>query len=305
MPNQTHERPSHGFTIEQSIHHSPYPALLTFALTQDDVYVPVVIRKPHGIGPFPAITMGRGDGRGGMPHILEEVQQLTAMQDQLIERGYVVAYVNYRNEIPKLYGSQSPVVHLVDDVSGGENRILKSAATLDSDDLTAIVLYLQTLPYVKADAIGSLGISHGGEMILKAMSAGAPIAAGVIAEGASHEFLSVDTGPNAPRIDDELQYNDINIVKPNAIKPKAMSRIQNIHQPVLNLGRDQDHLQGIFQLVHEWMLESAKNSTWQSFDHPVHGYALIYNDSHKTFSPDPIQKKTFDLYMNFFDQHLK
>lgn len=122
-----------AYSFVQPLDGSPWPAHLTFVPTRDELYVPIVLRKPDGDGPFPVITMGRGDGRGGMPHVLEQIQRLRAMQDALIRRGYVVVYVNYRHEIPRAYG-HGPAVDIADDISGGENLVRKSAATLDSDD---------------------------------------------------------------------------------------------------------------------------------------------------------------------------
>ena len=111
---------------------------LTFVLTRDEIYVPIAVRKPPGSGPFPLIVMGRGAGRGGVPQIEKQVGQLAAMQDEMIARGYVVVFVNYRNEIPHLYEGTQRAQNLADDVSG-EGRTLKSAPTLDSDDLIAIL----------------------------------------------------------------------------------------------------------------------------------------------------------------------
>jgi dienelactone hydrolase len=305
MTTDVADMPAPGYAFSRPIEGSPFPALLTFVPTRDEIYVPIAVRKPDGDGPFPVITMGRGDGRGGMPHVVAQVERLATMQDALIRRGYVVVYVNYRNEIPHQYGRSGPAMNLADDISGGENLTLKSAPTLDSDDLAAIWRYLQTLPFVAAGAIGAIGISHGGEMILKAAAEGAPLAAGVVAEGASHEFLGVDTGPSAPRIGGELQYNDIEVVRRNADKPAAMARIARISAPMLHVGRYTDHLQGIFRLAHEWMLEAGKASDWACFEHPEHGYCLVYPGADGAFVPDPVQRLAFDLYMEFFDRHLK
>jgi dienelactone hydrolase len=299
------ESAPHGYVITRPVAGSDIAVDLTFVLTRDEIYVPVAVRRPRGAGPFPVITMGRGDGRGGMPHVLAQVERLVPMQDRMIARGYAVAYVNYRNEIPYLYASTGRAVNLPDDMSGGENRTLKSAPTLDSDDLAAILRYLQTLPYVDARAIGAIGVSHGGEMILKAAAEGAPLAAGVIAEGASHEFLGVDTGPTAPRTGGELQYNDIETVRQRADKAAAMARIRRIDVPLLHLGRERDHLQGIFRLAYEWSREAGRDAHWASFDHPEHGYELIYPGTDGTYRPDAVQQQAFDLYMEFFDRHLK
>lgn len=293
-----------GYTFQQPLDGTPWPAHCTFVPTRDELYVPIVLRKPDGDGPFPVITMGRGDGRGGLPHVLSQVQRLRPMQDAMIRRGYAVVYVNYRHEIPHAYG-QGPAVDIADDISGGENLTRKSAATLDSDDLGSIWRYLQTLPFIRPDAIGAIGISHGGEMILKAAADGAPLAAGVIAEGASHEFLSVDTGPGAPRVAGELQYHDTEVVEAHADKASAMERIARIRAPMLHIGRYTDHLQGIFRLAHEWMRASGKPSEWACFEHPDHGYCLVYPDADGRFAPDPVQQRAFDLYMDFFERHLK
>ena len=127
----------------------------------------------------------------------------------------------------------------------------------------------------------------------------------MVAEGASHEFLSVDTGPSAPRLDGELQYHDIDVVRRHADKAAAMARIARIRAPMLHMGRYTDHLQGIFQLAHEWMREAGKASDWACFEHPEHGYCLVYPGADGSFGPDPVQRLAFELYMDFFDRHLK
>jgi dienelactone hydrolase len=297
------ELPSHGYVIARPVTGSASALDLTFVLTRDEIYVPIAVRRPAGGGPFPVIVMGRGDGRGGVAHVEKEVARLAPMQEAIIGRGYVVVYVNYRNEIPHLYEDVARAQNLADDVSG-EGRTLKSAPTLDSDDLIAILKYLRTLPYVDADAIGIVGVSHSGEMILK-IAAETTFAAGVAIEGASHEFLSVNTGPTAPRKGNEIQYQDIEVVRRNADKARAMERIRRIATPILHIGRDADHLQGIFKLAHEWMQEAGKDTTWVSFDHPVHGYPFIYRQADGSFQPDAIQQSAFDLFMQFFDRHLK
>jgi dienelactone hydrolase len=226
------------------------------------------------------------------------------MQDEMIRRGYVVVYANYRNEIPGLYAAVERAHNLADDVSGGDNRTLKSAPTLDSDDLIAIVEYLRTLRYVDPEAIGIAGVSHSGELLLKA-AAEIPFAAGVAIEGAAHEFLSVNTGPTAPRLEDEIQYQDVKVVKKHASKAKAMARIRRIRTPILHIARDQDHLHGVFQLAHAWMREARKDSTFVSFDHPVHGFPFMYRQADGSFKPDPVRQEAFEALMDYFDARLK
>jgi dienelactone hydrolase len=297
------ELPSHGFTITKPVRGSDIPADYTFVLTRDEIYVPIAIRKPKGTGPFPMITIGRGNGRGGLPHVEAQVERLASMQDLMLQRGYAIAYVSYRNEIPHLYNDIERSHNIADDLSG-EGRTLKSSPSLDSDDMISILGYLKTLPYVRKDALGCVGVSHSGEMILK-VAAETSFTCGVVIEGASHEFLCVDTGPRAPRKDGVMQYQDKDLVRSNADKRRAMERIQRISMPILHIGRDPDHLQGIFELAHEWMVEAGKDSTWVSMDHPDHGYPYLYRAADGSFNPDATQRKAFDTFMAYFDEQLR
>jgi len=296
--------PIHGYVlVTKEIKGSSIPGDYTFVLTRDEIYVPIIVRKPKGNGPFPAITMGWGEGREGMHKVENLTERLTQMQDRMIARGYVVVTVNYRNEIPYAYETSMPPQNLPDSISGGR-RMLKSGPTLDHEDLIAIIRYLQTLPYIDKNAVGAMGVSHSGEMIMKAASE-YTFAAGVCIEPANHEFLTVNTGPTAPRKDNEIQYNDIEVARKNANKAEAMERIARIHTPILIFGRETDHQQGIFKLTYEWMKESGKDVQWASFDHPVHGYVFVMNQPDGSYKPDEIQQKTFDMFMNYFDKRLK
>src|SRR5882672_6283729 len=86
------ELPSHGFIVTKAVAGSDIPMQLTFVLTRDEVYVPIALRRPRGEGPFPVIVMGRGNGRGGMPHVEVQVTRLASMQDEMIGSGYAVAF---------------------------------------------------------------------------------------------------------------------------------------------------------------------------------------------------------------------
>lgn len=296
--------PPHGYVVASTeIKGSKIPGDYTFVLTRDEIYVPILVRKPKGDGPFPAITMGWGEGREGMKKVEQLSGSLTQMQDRMIARGYVVVTVNYRNEIPYEYEHSKPPQNLPDSISG-DRRMLKSGPTLDHEDLIAIIRYLQTLPYIDKNGVGAMGVSHSGEMIMKAASEYS-FGAGVCIEPADHEFLTVNTGPDAPRKNNEIQYNDIEVARKNANKAEAMERIRRINTPILIFGRDTDHQQGIFKLTYEWMKEAGKDVQWASFDHPVHGYVFIFNQPDGSYKPDAIQQKTFEIFMDYFDKHLK
>ena len=295
--------PPHGYTITKPVKGSDIPVELTFVFTRDEAYVAIAVRKPKGNGPFPAILMSAGNGAGGMPAVERGVERLASMVDKMVARGYVVAYAKPRNEIPDLYNKTERTENLPDSVSGGQ-RTLKSSPTLDSDDFISMIQYLQSLPYVDKDAVGAFGVSHSGELIMKAASE-ITFGCGVPNEGATNEYLEIDIGPSAPRKDNEIQFQDEKVVMQRANKAKAMERIKRIKTPMLVMGRDKDHQQGVFKLTYDWLKEAGKDATWVSFDHPVHGYAFIYRQEDGSYKPDPIQEKAWDVYMAFFDKHLK
>src|SRR5258706_233857 len=55
--------PPHGYVVaSKAIKGSDIPGDYTFVLTRDEIYVPILVRKPKGNGPLPAITMGSGEG---------------------------------------------------------------------------------------------------------------------------------------------------------------------------------------------------------------------------------------------------
>ena len=118
---------THGYVLaSKPIKGSTIPAEQAFVLTRDEIYVPIIIRKPKGDGPFPVITMGSGEGREGMKKVEALAESLSQMQDRMLARGYVVVTLNYRNEIPYAYEQSKPPQNLPDSISG-ERRMLKSA----------------------------------------------------------------------------------------------------------------------------------------------------------------------------------
>src|SRR5260370_18420616 len=104
-----------------------------------------MVQKSKGDGPFPAITMGSGEGREGMHKVEDLAQRLSQMQDRMLARGYVVATVNYRNEIPYAYEQSKPPQNLPDSISV-DRRMLKYGPTLDHEEMMSIISTLQSLP---------------------------------------------------------------------------------------------------------------------------------------------------------------
>jgi hypothetical protein len=101
----------------------------------------------------------------------------------------------------------------------------------------------------------------------------------VASEPANHEFLDLRMSDAAPvnpetglRDIEEMQMRDPAWVRSRTNLPVARERIAPIDVPILVMGRDGDHLQGIFRLSYELLRESGKEADWVTWDHPLHGY---------------------------------
>ncbi|MFL2545851.1 MAG: alpha/beta hydrolase family protein [Candidatus Rariloculaceae bacterium] len=276
---------------------------LQLVLTQDELYVPIGVRKPDGDGPFPLILVGSGQGRDGMLKIEQAMEDVEELMNHLVARGYATAYLNFRNEVPELYNEIARSELLADTVSGGDRR-LQSYPTLDSEDYVSIVNHVKALPYTDPEAIGAIGSSHSGEIILKG-TAIMNIAAGVVSEAAALEYLAIDVQAASLNAAGERDFNDIENARRLADKEVAMSRIRKSETPLLVLGREHDHLQGVFQLAYEWLSEAGRDVQYASFDHPEHGYSLLRQRPGGPPKPDDVQNEVFDLYMAFFEEQLK
>ena len=276
---------------------------LQLVLTRDELYVPIGVRKPEGDGPFPLILIGSGQGRDGLLKIDEAMEDVEELMNRLVARGYAAAYLNFRNEIPELY-NEITRPELLDDTVSGSDRRLQSAPTLDSDDYLSIVEHVKALPYTDPQGIGAIGSSHSGEIILKG-TALIDIGAGVPSEAAALEYLAIDVNAAPRNAAGERDLNDIERARSLADKDVAMARIKQSTTPLLILGRDHDHLQGVFELAYEWFVEAGRDVRWASFDHPEHGYSLLRQRPGGPPEPDDVQNEVFELYMSFFDEHLK
>jgi hypothetical protein len=264
--------------------------------TQDEIYVPIGLRKPEGNGPFPAVLVGAGAGRGGIPVIEDALYRLEPMMDDMLRRGYVLVYTNPRNEAARAYNYLDRPERLLADTNRAERT-----PRLDSDDYVSVVQYVGALPYVSA--VGTVGASHNGELQSKAASEITWDAA-VSIEGATHEYLAVDYDKVVVE-DSEMQIRTTEVAGDVMDLEQARARVDLIETPFLHIGRTQDSLNGLFLRMHELMLEAGKDSTWHVADHPVHGFGLLYRNADGLFTPDPVQVETYEMWMAFLDKHLK
>ena len=289
------------YVITKSVLDSNIPVDLIFVQTFDHIYTPIGVRKPPGDGPFPAVIMASGNGDGAMPEVERAVARHSRFMEEFVRAGYVAVYSQYRNEVPEAY-NELPPARDIGDSRGTRGPIIKSSPSLDSDDFISIIEYVKALPYVDPEAIGIIGSSHGGELILKAATQ-IDFAAGILGEPAAREILNIDIS-GEPQ-DGPLQFQRKNRVAGLANKAVAMERLRKIDTPILFMGRASDHNQGLFELTYDWLIEAGKDVTWASFDHPRHGYVFIRNQRDGSYQPDETQQEALEVMMEFLGRHLK
>ena len=249
---------------------------LMYVEVWDGLYTAIGIRKPEGEGPFPIVLLAAGNGGEGMHWIRDAVQNRAYTMDRLVDAGMACAWLRYRTEVELGYNNGGKMVR---DVRQGREMFNRSP--LEYEDEIAVAEYLKTLPWVDGDKIGMIGMSHGGEMALKITSEYNGLAAAVASEPAAHEFLALTPDDTAfvnketqLRNIEEMQMAEVSKVRSRINMKIAQSRIASIQTPILVMGRDDDHLQGIFRTTYELLEEAGKDVEWASYDHDFHGYVF-------------------------------
>ncbi len=295
--------PEHVHVIElvngESVH-------LMYVEVWDGLYAPIGVRKPEGDGPFPMVLMAAGNGGEGMRWIRDAVRNRAYTMDRLTDAGMACAWLRYRTEVELGYNNGGKMVR---DMRQGREMFNRSP--LEYEDEIAIADYLKTLPWVDGERIGVIGMSHGGEMALKIASEYHGLAAAVASEPAAHEFLALrpddtafvneDTGL---RNIEEMQMADVDKVRRRIDMETASLRISTIKTPFLVMGRDDDHLQGIFRTTYELMEEAGKDVEWVSYDHDFHGYVFPVRGDGGEYELDDVQVEAIDHVIGWLKQRM-
>ena len=278
------------------------PVQYRLAPTMDGLYTPYALRWPAGDGPHPFVFLAYGNGGGGLDWLRERVAGFPYVTRRLLDAGYACAWGRYRSEVELGYHTGGPLVR-----DRRQGMDLFNRAPLEFEDEVAILDDVRSLPGIDPARIGHVGVSHAGEMLYKIASAypGA-VTAGVACEPANHEFLDLDTdatvtvNPDTSLRDiEEMQMRSAQYVRPRINEKLVAERIGPIRMPMLVMGRDDDHLQGIFRVSYDVLAEAGKDVEWVSWDHPLHGYIFPVGDA-----VDATQERAVDGVVEFLDKHL-
>jgi len=291
----------------EDVEGSTRPASYYLAESRDGLYVPYVVRTPADEGRFPFVFLAHGNGGGGIGWLREWVRSRPYIMERLLAAGYACGWGRYRTEVDLGFSRGGPLM-----AEGRQGREVMNRSPLEFEDELAILQHVRRHPQVDAGNLGHVGVSHAGEMLFKlAFRYPGVLRAGVASEPANHEFLELrldDIAPVNPgtglRDIEEMQLQDPAWVRSRIDLAIARERIAPIDLPILVMGRESDHLQGIFRVSYELLEEGGKQAEWVSWDHPLHGY-LFPEAADGASHPDPVQERAIDGIIAFLDRYLK
>jgi len=294
--------------ITEPVGGSSRPVTYRLAETRDGLYVPYALRVPsEDATGLPFVFLAYGNGGGGLDWLRGRVKTHGYIMERLLDAGYACAWGRYRTEVELGFHNGGRLV--VDQRQGMD---LMNRSPLEFEDEIAILEDVARHPQIDAERLAHVGVSHAGEMLFKIASQyDGPLKAGVACEPANHEFLdltpddSAFTNPETElRNIEEMQMRDTAFVRSRINEPLALERIAPISLPMLVMGRDDDHLQGIFRLSYELLKASGKDATWVSWDHPLHGYIFPVTAADGTVEVDDVQERAIDGIIEFLDTRL-
>jgi dipeptidyl aminopeptidase/acylaminoacyl peptidase len=292
--------------VTEDVPGSDVPVHLMYVETWDGLYAPIGIRIPEGEGPFPTVLLASGNGGGGMAWVRHAVRDRGYIMERLLGVGYACAWLRYRSEVELGYHEGGPLVR---DIRQG--RDLFNRSPLEYEDEIAVIEHVKTLDWVDPARIGLIGLSHGGEMVLKICSEYHGVAAAVASEPAAHEFLAltpdetmfVNDATDLRNIE-QMQMREVEKVRSRIDEGVAKARMEPIETPMLVMGRDDDHLQGVFLASYQLLAELGKPVAWVSFDHPLHGYIYPVRGTNGEYAVDEVQMEAIDTVIGFLDEYL-
>ena len=283
------------------------PVHLMYVETWDGLYAPIGVRKPEGNGPFPMVLLASGNGGEGMAWVRNAVRDKGYIMDRLVDAGFACAWLRYRTEVELGYNDGGPLVR-----DKRQGREMFNRSLLEYEDEIAIIEHVKTLPFVDAERVALIGMSHGGEMVLKIASEYHGVACAVASEPAAHEYLALNPDDTAfvdettgLRNIEEMRMAEVDKVRGRIDMSVASSRIAGIKTPILVMGRESDHLQGIFRTSYELLEEAGKDVEWVSYDHDLHGYVFPVRGVDGEYEVDDVQLEAIAGIIAYLDRYMK
>jgi dienelactone hydrolase len=292
--------------VVERIPGSNVTAEIIFVEMADGAYSPIAMMKPPGNGPFPIVLLAHMNGGQGTQWLREWLHYGNWTPEQFLQAGYAVAWMRYRAEVNNTYGP--PLEERT-----RQGRQLFNRGPFEYDDAISIIKYVKTLPYIDADRVGYLGLSHGGEMLFKIASEYHGLRCGIANEPAAGEYLGVGPrppgGPRIPEtrpvVTEEMQQKEKAETRARIDMKVAMDRINRITMPIFVQGRTNDDNLPVFRLSYELANEAGKRVEWKTYEHLEHGFVFVRRNENGVYDPDPVQRQVVKDSLAYFDRCLR
>jgi hypothetical protein len=271
--------------------------------TRDEIMAPMALRKPAGDGPFPVILLGSGGGGGSFVRLDAAMHDLEPMMDEIVGRGYAVAYGNTRTMVVNGFNRFEERAARVPDTMNGGGEVMNSSPALDSDDFVSFIQHLKALPFVNAEAVTSVGIGRSGELAAEAATVVAWKVA-VSSEAPNWELLRLNLDA-APRQGHTLDASETHMDRIAALADKdaAVARLKRIKTPIIHMGRPPAPMSGLYRLAFEWHREAGGDAQWGGFNNHRAGYIFPRRTRDGAFV-DHLELQAFWDWMGELDKRL-
>jgi dienelactone hydrolase len=262
---------------EEYVHGSDRPVRYYLAETMDGLYAPYALRTPSDSGTHPFVFLAYGNGGGGLAWLRDRVRNYDHIQERLLAAGYACAWARYRSEVELGYHHGGVLVR-----DRRQGMDLFNRSPLEFEDEIAILGHVRGLPGIDPARIGHVGVSHAGEMQFKlASSFPGALTAGVACEPANHEFLDLDTATESVHVNpgtglrdiEEMQMRSPASVRGRINEALVRERVKPIETPILVMGRDDDHLQGVFRVSYDVLAGAGRRRGRRVPGRPPQGVA--------------------------------
>lgn len=227
------------------------PVMATYIKSTDGAYVAAAIRKPPGVGPFPAIIMFHGaPGGRGMEKLVgwSRGDHGGPVWERFLQEGFVVAVADYR-------GGDFDIVNVPSD----------SGVTTAIDDGIAVATHVMALPYVDESQVSVYGVSLGGNLVLFLASKMPNLKAVVAGAPAPFWFLAAQNRPGPGSGDDTPIQIDA---------AAAADSIAPILAPILIQVGTADPLLEIDHVLYEQLATQSKAVRMEIYEHGYHDFVL-------------------------------
>jgi len=256
-----------------------------YIFSKDGLYIPAVILKPDGDGPFPAAVFVHGGGGGrGMSYLKDEVINHGMVMERFRNEGYVSVFCDRRGRS-------------VSEWLGDPNEFT------DTSDIIAVIQYIKQLPNVSPDKVCIYGGSMGGALTLLAIRA-EPVAAAIVNAPAVMSIIGLKDPPglgkgaNVTRPEDiPDSMIDLNLAKTNYGKISA---------PVMFVvgSADKGHT-GIVKKSYEIMKAMGKEVYHDVYPNEPHGFYWGPRRRNDEYNPSDNFRKLLDKAVEFFNRTTK